>query len=185
MQLVYKRHYLLRDKSGKRQVIQHRPILRRQLVVQEFSETELRRIVAEIRPFVVQKINASEVMRNFWQQASVSIQDDLVISFYYHEYLGLKKVLNVETENWLKIDFFNKLHSELRRRRWHVFHLRHALRALRATFGKHKCNLRFENIHLAIDSIGKTKLNQVHWDVAHPSTLPKMLHHFIFDDILG
>ncbi len=186
MQLVHKRHYLLRDAQlNKRQVIEHTPLFRRHKILREFDEAELRQITLALRPVVLQKIEASKVMSDFWNQASAAIQDDLVISFYYHEHMGLKKVLNVQTEDWLEVDFFKKLHQELRRKRWHFLHPRSALRAMRATLGKHVCNLRFENIHLAIDAVEANHFYQVHWDISHPSSLSKMLRHFIFDDILG
>lgn len=186
MHLVHKRHYLLRNAQlGKRQVIEHTPLFRRHKILQEFDEATLQQIILAVRPVVLQKIKTSEVMSDFWNQASSTMQDDLVISFYYHEHMGLKKVLNVQTEDWLSVDFFKKLHGELRRSRWHFLHPRNALRAMRSTLGKHVCNLRFENIHLAIDSIEADRFHQIHWDISHPSTLSKMVRHFIFDDILG
>lgn len=109
----------------------------------------------------------------------------LILSYHYHEHLGKRKVLNVETQDWFSIDFFKNTYDSLRKKRFAFFKPAQAIVAIKATFGKHFVNLRFENIHLAVDKINGKFIHQIHWDRVHPASVIKTIKHFIKDDIFG
>lgn len=184
MPFIHKRHYLLRSSSG-RKIVQHTPLFKKLKTLTEFDEGQLKKIAQDLQPSFLQIIQKSEQMLHFWQQASERIRQDLILSYHYHEHLGQRKVLNVETEDWFSLDFFQNTYRGLLKKRFALFQPKQAVRAIKATFGKHPKNLRFENIHLAADKINGKHICQVHWDKIHPTSVVKTIKHFIKDDIFG
>lgn len=184
MPFIHKRHYLLRDQSG-RKIIQHTPVFKKIKTLTELNENDLTKIFQDIKPSFLQIIKKSEQMLNFWQQAPERIRQDLVLSHHYREHLGQRKVLNVETEDWFGLDFFQNTYRGLLKKRFALFKPKQAIRAIKATLGKHPKNLRFENIHLAVDKINGKRIHQIHWDRVHPASFIKTIKHFIKDDVFG
>lgn len=183
--MIHKRYYLLIDDLGKK-IMEYSSSKKNFVFLDKLQNTDIQEISRKVIPSLEEKIKQSNPMSVFWEKASNKMKDDLALSYYYHEHEKNKKVLNVETENWFAIDYFGNLYAAVVKKRWLIW--RKPLlgfAAFRNTSGKHHLNLRFENIHLAVDKIGEQYIYQIHWDIRYPQTPKKILAHFFLDDFIG
>lgn len=183
--MIHKRHYLLADGFGKK-IMEYSSLQKSFVFLSELRKKDIQKMIKEVVPSLEEKVKKSSLMSTFWEKASKKMRDDLALSYYYHEHEKNKKVLNVETENWFSMSYFGNLHASVLKKRWLIWR-KPALgfAAFRNTLGKHYVNLRFENIHLAVDRIGKQYIYQIHWDIKYPQTPKKIFAHFFLDDFIG
>jgi hypothetical protein len=125
----------------------------------------------------------------FWEKASRNMKMAVIFSYHKRVVEKSKKVINVETDDWLTLDFFREYYEELRKGRSfkNMFRIFKIFRSFIATTGRHKKTLRFENIHLAEDVVQNKKVPSVHWDIYHPTRLFPInwVRHLLFEDIFS
>lgn len=109
-------------------------------------------------------------LKAFFSHAPKSLVGDALLSRAYGISSTFSSPLNIETANWqtnpkIKLDL---LSGKIKRRR----------------VGRHDgAQLRYSNVHLAVDCLLGNKITQVHWDQHYPSNLRSLLKHFITDNI--
>ena len=183
--MIHKRHYLLTEDFG-RKIMEYSSHNNDFIFLDKLHETDMQRMIKKALPTLEAKVRKNDVMFAFWKNANKKLKDDLILSYCYHEYEKNVKVLNVETENWFNIAYFKNFYNSILKERQLIWKKPLiGLAAYRNTLGKHYLNLRFENIHLAVDKIGKKYIYQIHWDIKYPQTAKKILAHFFHDDLIG
>jgi len=184
--IIRNRYYLLRDKDN-RILISHTPGFFQEKIktLRKISRHEISTMVKESLPVVTKLVTTNPMMKDFWRKLPREIREDLTLSFYYHKYLRNHKVLNVETINWEKIPYFKNEHARLIKTTFDLRHPKQSVYDMIRTSGKHTKGLRCKNMHIAMDHIGDKTIYQAHWDTEMPTSIYKIVKHFIFDDILG
>lgn len=152
-----------------------------------YSREQVTAICKSVLPLFERRIRNSRQMRLFWKHASADMQSGILFSYWSHSVNQNHKVANVEIEaNWLSDpffgDYYQSLRSRIRIRK--IWRMRTFLLSFVRTTGKHMMGLRFDNIHLTVDKIGKKKVYCIHWDNQNPKpwTLGG-LGHLLFDDM--
>jgi hypothetical protein len=183
--IIHKRHYLL-GKKGERLLIHFSRyfIFEKCFTVNQFRYRKLEEISKKSLPMILRLASTNNLLLKCWQNATDDMKNAVALSYSYPQ-LGVRKVLNVEIQNWREIDYFTSAHKVLLKQRSNIFHPITAIQARLRTSGKHYLNLRFKNIHLSADFINGKLIYQLHWDSVSPTDLNQLIKHIFSDDILG
>ena len=149
-------------------------VIRRGKIVKKEEPLLKESLIEKINSLEISNIMDSSVKTKFWDNASQSLKKACLISYYLSKQKNPRILVNVETDNWEKLNFYNKFWEENR-----IFSgLKGVVKPVRWSrskimiTGNHKKSIRFENIHMTQDLICNTLRYAVHWDVYFPGLSP-------------
>jgi hypothetical protein len=183
---IYKRTYFLKENGGLRKYFFSSFSKEKlQRTNQFFDHQKIDQLVKSVKNDFWEEIKKNKLREIFWNQADEEKKQAVLFSYWFKKNNG-KQVGNIEIgQLWINYqDYqwpvtFKKFFKAL-----NLTHLNHMIEVLIRRTGKHRKNLRFANIHLTVDKIGKKKVYGIHFDGHYPkSSIKELFNHWLKDDI--